>query len=100
MSDAITITRQEESGKGRYEARVAGFEEPGEMTYRRVSPELIIVDHTLAPDSLRGKGVGMALANRVIADARAEGFKIVPLCRYLAAQAERHPEWSDVIRQP
>jgi predicted GNAT family acetyltransferase len=100
MSEQITITREESGGKGRYIARVAGFDEPGEMTFRRVSPDLIIVDHTGAPDSLRGKGVGMALANRVIADARAEGFKIAPLCRFLAAQAERHPEWSDVIQRP
>jgi predicted GNAT family acetyltransferase len=98
MSDDINITREEAGAKGRYVARVAGFPEPGEMTFSRASAALIIVDHTNVPDSLRGKGVGMALAQRVIADARAEGFKIVPLCRFLAAQVQRHPEWNDVIK--
>jgi uncharacterized protein len=100
MSDDITITLEEASGKGRYVAHVAGMPEPGEMTFSRASPTLIIVDHTGVPDSLRGKGVGQALAQHVIEDARARGFKIVPLCPYLAAQVKKHPEWSDVIRAP
>ena len=97
MSDAIAITREEADGRGRYVARVAGFAEPGEMTFLRKSPTLIVVNHTGVPDSLAGKGVAKALANHVIADARSRGFKIVPLCPFLAAQAQKHPEWSDVI---
>jgi predicted GNAT family acetyltransferase len=99
MSD-ITITLEEANSKGRYVARVAGFPEPGEMTFSRVNAELIIVDHTGVPDSLAGKGVAKALANHVIADARARGFKIIPLCPFLSAQAQKHPEWNDVIRAP
>ncbi len=96
MSDEIRITREER----RYVARVAGFPEPAEMTFSRVNDELIIVDHTGVPDSLAGKGVGKALANHVIEDARARGFKIIPLCPFLAAQVKKHPEWNDVIKQP
>lgn len=96
----ITITREEADGRGRYVARVAGFDEPGEMTFLRKSADLIIVNHTGVPDSLAGKGVAKALANHVIAAARAEGFKIVPLCPFLSAQAAKHPEWSDVIVAP
>ena len=32
-----------------------------------------------------------------VADARAEGFKIIPRCSYVMAQARRHPAWSDVL---
>jgi predicted GNAT family acetyltransferase len=39
----------------------------------------------------------MALVERLISDARGEGFRIVPICPYLRAQYERHPEWRDVM---
>lgn len=94
----ISITLEQSGAKGRYVARVAGFDDVGEMTFSRLSDKLIIVDHTGVPDSLRGQGVGQALAAHVVADARARGFRIVPLCPFLRAQYERHPEWADVMR--
>lgn len=99
MSEAIDITLQEANGKGAYVARVAGVSEPAEMTFSRTGPALIIVDHTFVPDSMRGKGVGAALAAHVIGEARAKGFKIVPLCPFLQSQVERHPDWSDVVHR-
>lgn len=92
----ISITLEESGAKGRFVAHVEGFE--GEMTFSRLSPKLIIVDHTGVPDSLRGQGVGQALAAHVVEEARAKGFRIVPLCPFLRAQFERHhPEWADVM---
>ena len=51
----------------------------------------------LSDDSLRGTGVAKALVNRLVADARSEGFTIVPVCSFVVAQYKRHPEWSDVM---
>lgn len=94
----ITITLEESGSKGRYVAQVEGFEDVGEMTFSRLNPTLIIVDHTGVPDSLRGQGVGQTLAAHVVAEARAKSFRIVPLCPFLRAQFERHhPEWADVM---
>ena len=97
MSAAITITRSEEGSKGRYEATVDGHDGTGELTYSRMSAEKIIADHTGVDDSLRGTGVGIALVEKLVADARSEGFTIVPLCPFVAAQYRKHPEWSDVM---
>jgi predicted GNAT family acetyltransferase len=97
MSDAITITRTEEGSKGRYEARVESQDGVGELTFSRMSPTRIIADHTGVDDSLRGTGVGKALVERLISDARNEGFTIVPLCPFVRSQYQRHPEWSDVM---
>lgn len=96
MAD-IVIDVEEVGAKGRYVARVTGQADVGEMTFSRLSPTKIIVDHTGVPDSLRGLGVGAALARRVVDDARAKGFKIVPLCPFFNGQFKRHPDWSDVV---
>ena len=92
MSDEVTMIRSEEGSKGRYEARVEGRDGVGEMTFSRMSPTKIIADHTTVDDTLRGAGVGKALVERLIADARREGFTIVPLCPFVRSQYQRHPE--------
>ena len=97
MSDELTITRSEDGSKGRYEARVESRDGIGELTFSRMSPTKIIADHTAVDDSLRGTGVGKALVERLISDARTEGFTIVPLCPFARSRYQRHPEWSDVI---
>lgn len=95
MSEVV-VEREEQGSKGRWVVKKDGLE--AEMTYSRASPTLIIVDHTGAPDAWKGQGIGQALAKEAIATARREGFLIMPLCPFLRAQFERHPEWSDVRR--
>ncbi|MDW5314896.1 GNAT family N-acetyltransferase [Rhizobium sp. PL01] len=92
----MDIKLEENGSHGRYSTTVEGH--TGEMTYSRSSPTLIIIDHTAVPDALRGKGVGQALAAHAIDAARKGGWKIIPLCPFMRAQALRHPEWQDVIQ--
>ena len=94
MND-IEIARDETESKGRYAARLDGHE--AEMTYSRAGEAMIIIDHTAVPGALRGRGVGLALVERAVLDARAEGRKVVPLCPFAKAQIARHPEWQDVL---
>ena len=89
------IAREVEGSKGRYVIRRDGAE--AELTYSIASPTLVIADHTGVPDSFRGTGAGAALVERLVADARAEGFRIMPLCPFVNAQRRRHPEWADVF---
>lgn len=91
----MDIDRETTPSGGRYLANLDGHR--AEMTYSRASPQLIIIDHTGVPDALRGKGVGQALAKFAVEDARKGGWKIIPLCPFFKAQAERHPEWQDVV---
>lgn len=94
----VQITYEDTGTKGRYAARIAGIEGEGELTISKVNDTLIIADHTLVPDTMRGTGAASALVNRLIADARAKGQRIVPLCPFVRAQSLRHPEWADVIQ--
>lgn len=94
MSD-IDIAREIDGAKGRYVHARDGLE--AELTYSVASENLIIADHTGVPDEWRGTGVGQALVERLVADARTEGVKIMPLCPFVNAQRRRHPEWADVF---
>ena len=89
------IAREDGPTGGRYKVSEEGH--LAEMTFSRASPRLIIIDHTEVPQALRGQGVGDRLVARAIEDARAEGFKIFPLCPFAAAQFRRHPEYADVL---
>lgn len=93
MSDEIT--REHGETKGRYVLRDGDAE--AELTYSIASPTTIIADHTGVPDAMRGTGAGQKLVERLVADARAEGVKIVALCPFVRSQARRHPEWADVF---
>jgi hypothetical protein len=89
------VQREVEGSRGRYVLRRDGHE--AELTYSIASPRLIIADHTGVPDAFRGQGVGNALVERLVADARAEGVKIVPLCPFVNSWRARHPDWADVF---
>ncbi len=65
-----------------------------ELTYSKLSPARIIADHTSVDPAYEGQGVGLALVEALIADARAEGFKIIPLCPFVNAQRRKHPDWA------
>ncbi|MEL7133403.1 MAG: GNAT family N-acetyltransferase [Pseudomonadota bacterium] len=94
MSD-FQIRREETASKGRYVLSRDGDE--AELTYSILSPQTRIADHTGVPDSMRGSGAGQALVKRLVEDAFAEGWKIVPLCPFVNAQRAKHPEWADAF---
>ncbi|AWD21230.1 GNAT family N-acetyltransferase [Fuscovulum blasticum] len=89
------VQREHGETKGRFVIRKEG--EEAELTYSVTTPTLIIADHTGVPDSFRGTGAGLALVEALVAAARAEGFKVVPLCPFVNATRKKHPEWADVF---
>ncbi|MEM9344349.1 MAG: GNAT family N-acetyltransferase [Pseudomonadota bacterium] len=91
----MDVRREINETKGRYVIDLPEGE--AELTYSILSPQTIIADHTGVPKAAEGQGVGAALVERLVTDARAEGVKIVPLCPYVNAWRRRHPEWADVF---
>ena len=90
------IKREDGTSGGRYVTTVDGH--IAEMTFSRAGTSRIIIDHTDVPDALRGQGVGRKLVERAVQDARAEGFKIIPLCPFAKATLDKTPEWQDVVQ--
>ncbi len=95
VEHSMRVEREDGAGDGRYVIRLPdGLE--AEMTYRKISDEVIAIDHTGVPTEHRGQGLAEKLVKQAMEDARASGTKIVPLCSYVAAQFRRHPEWADL----
>ncbi|WP_112308961.1 GNAT family N-acetyltransferase [Pseudogemmobacter bohemicus] len=94
MSD-FTIEKELSGRGGRFVIRMGADE--AELTFTRRAPDLISADHTGVPDAFRGTGAGKALVEALIADAKSEGYRILPLCSFVEAQRKRHPEWADLF---
>ena len=88
---------QDDGQRGRYAARLPGIGEEAELVYNHRGEGVISADHTGVPPAAEGHGVGAALVRRMVEDARAKGWTIVPRCPFVAAQAKRHPEWAAVF---
>ena len=89
---------QHETGehKGRFLVRHADGGE-SELTYSVVSPSRVIADHTGVAEGHEGEGIGLMMLESLIAYARENGIKIIPLCPFVNAQRRRHPEWADLF---
>lgn len=91
----MIVQREDSATSGRYVIELAPGVE-AEMTFRKAANGTITVDHTGVPPEYEGRGIAAKLVNKAVADARAQGFKISPVCSYVVAQFKRHPEWADL----
>lgn len=91
----VTITRHGGGAGGEYRAAVPGSSAIGRLTW--VTRDRVrVAEHTIVPPEIGGRGVAAQLVTALIADARADGFRIDPQCSYVAALFKRHPEWADL----
>lgn len=60
-------------------------------------PGKIMFTHTEVPKAHDGKGLGSALIRFGLAEARARGLKVIPICPFFAAYMERHEEVQDLL---
>ena len=95
MPDPIAIIRTDETTHGAYRAELPGSR-AAVLTWR-ASGNTRIANHTFVPPEMRGRGIAQQLVEALVADARAKGFTIVPLCSYVEALFRRNPEWGDLL---
>ncbi|MFZ9396796.1 MAG: GNAT family N-acetyltransferase [Erythrobacter sp.] len=96
MHEQVEIVRQHQEHGGRYLASIAGEPAAGYLEWEDGGAHVRVATHTVVRGTLRRRGIAAALVEHLIADARAEGFRIVPQCSYVAASFARHPEWADL----
>ncbi|MEL6956033.1 MAG: GNAT family N-acetyltransferase [Pseudomonadota bacterium] len=67
------------------------------IRYGWARDDVMRVDHLEVPAALGGRGLGTALVGALVEKARAEGFKLIPVCGFARHQLQKHAEWQDVL---
>ena len=66
--------------------------EIGEITYFFDQKNNLVVDHTGVNPAYRGQGLAQKLVEAVLKMAEEENLKIIPICPYVLAYFQNHPE--------
>jgi uncharacterized protein len=93
--DDVTIQHEERGQHGVFFLLRDG-QRIGEMTYRRESPSLAIIDHTEVAPGLRGKGFARKLLDAAVKWARENQVRLGATCSYAVVQFARDPSLQDV----
>jgi len=88
------IIHTESDRAGRYALALDGHE--AELTYVRPSPNLIVIEHTIVPKALGGRGLGKRLVKRAVEDAIEAGDRVGSTCWFATALIEKFPAWKAV----
>lgn len=95
MTDSIEIQHEGSASEGRYFAAIEGSEPQAELTWTDRGG-VRHATHTFVPPALRGRGIAARLVEAMLADARAQGFRIAPDCSYVRGYFDDHPELADL----
>ncbi|MDX6591936.1 MAG: uncharacterized protein QOJ13_1132 [Gaiellales bacterium] len=68
----------------------------GLLAYRQ-RQNRIAFTHTEVSPTCQGRGFGSRLAAAALDDARRQGLVVVPLCPFIAAYIQGHPEYRDLV---
>lgn len=90
--DVQVVDNRDES---RYELR-SGDRMLGLAAYSERDGDRVLT-HTEVDAGCEGRGYGSRLAAAALADARASGRRVVPLCPFIASYLERHPKEQDLV---
>jgi predicted GNAT family acetyltransferase len=70
-----------------------------ELIFTKNKDNIITINHVGVPPQHRSAGLAAKLVKTSVEHFRADGVKVIPKCRYAAAQFRRHPEWSDLLAE-
>jgi len=93
----MTTSVVDNPAEQRYELRVDGAVS-GQIRYR-LRPGRVVLVHTDVAPELEGQGLGSELIAGALADIRARGLRVVPVCPFVRGYIERHPEVADLVAE-
>ena len=97
MADMTDLDIHHDATAGRFTAEVNGLR--CEAVYQLRDGVMHLV-HTGVPPALQGRGIAAALVDAALAEARAQGWRVRPVCSYVRSHLRRHPETHDLLETP
>jgi predicted GNAT family acetyltransferase len=91
MEFEVTDNAAESRYEIRADGKLAGF-----SAYRG-RPDALAFTHTEIFNEFEGQGVGSKLVGDMLDDVREQGLGVLPLCPFVKAFIERHPEYVDLV---
>ncbi len=79
----------------RFEAYL-GDEVVGALRWRHKGQRLAFISTNVEP-AYEGRGIGGQLVKTGLDWARSEGKEVIPVCPFVRAYVERHPDYLDII---
>lgn len=83
--------------KKRFELEVDGH--TAFIEYVLNTKNVMYLTHTEVPKKLEGKGVGNKMIREALAYIVEKGYKLAPLCPFVAAFVKRHKEYQDLLAE-
>lgn len=94
----VTLKKEINGNHGEFIA-ISNEQQAGLMTFSIAGEDKIIIDHTEVQKQFKGQGIGGKLMEFAVNDARANNYKIIPLCPFAKAEMNKHSEYLDVLAQ-
>ena len=92
----VQITHHAQGQGGKYVAKPDGENTTGYLEWEPRGADVRVATHTVVPPEIGGRGIAAQLVNRLVEDAKRQGFKIVPQCSYVDAKFKRNPDWASL----
>ncbi|TYA59124.1 GNAT family N-acetyltransferase [Formosa maritima] len=90
----MEFKHEDNQKKGKFFIEINGKQE-AEMTYTYADSKIIIIDHTVVSEKLKGQGIGSKLIEASVEFMRKNNLKVIPTCSYAKAVFKKKPEYLD-----
>ena len=60
-------------------------------------PQLVTMKHTEIDPAFEGRGIGSRLIAAALDDIRERRARVLPICPFVRAYLQRHPEYADLV---
>jgi predicted GNAT family acetyltransferase len=68
------------------------------ISYERPDDQTIDLQHTVVPETDRGRGIGTSLVEAAMTHARESGLRVVATCPFVRDWLEKHPEHRGALK--